>query len=177
MNINNRQQVLGILAIVAVALLAGDRLLFTPLMQSWQSRSARLADLRKKVAQGTQLLDRERAIREHWEHMRTNTLASEPSLAEGQMYGALNRWREVSRVTINSFAPNWKSNDDYATYECHVDAAGNLAALTRFLYEIEKDPLAIRIDQVELTPQDERGTQLALGVQVSGLELNPPTLP
>jgi hypothetical protein len=177
MNITNRQQTLGILAIVAVVLLAGDRLVFTPLVQSWHARSARIADLQKKVTQGSHLLERDRAIRDHWEHMRTNTLANEQSIAEGQVYSALNRWKEDSRISVNSVAGHFKQNtDDYATFECHVDATGNLATLTRFLYEIEKDPLGMKLDLVELASQDDRGAQLTLGVQVSGLELNPPPM-
>ncbi len=178
MIMKNRQQLLGIVAIVAVVFLVGDRLVFTPLVQSWKDRSTRLATLKKSVLEGNRLIDRDRAIREHWEHMRTNTLASEQSLAEAQMYAALNRWTDGSRITVNSVAPRWKFNsDDYATYECHVEATGNLSTLTRFLYEVENDPLGIKVDLVELTAQDERGSQLALGLQVSGLELNPPPIP
>ena len=51
---------------------------------------------------------------------------------------------------------------------------GNLAAITRFLYDIEKDPLALKIDSVELSARDDGGDQLALGLQVSGLLLSPP---
>jgi hypothetical protein len=175
MNLKNRQQLLGILAIVAVVLLVGDRLVFTPLTRSWKDRAARIAELKKNYDQGTHLLARDHAIREDWEHMRTNTLASEPSLAQGQMYASLNRWREDSRATVVAVTPHWKVNgDDYATWECHVDAKGNLATLTRFLYEVEKDPLGIKVDQAELASQDDRGAMLTLSVQVSGLELNPP---
>jgi hypothetical protein len=178
MNIRNRQQLLGILAIAAVALWAGDRLLVEPLIQSWKDRSLRLANLKKSVVEGNRLLGREKAIREHWERMRTNTLSSEQPLAEAQMYAAFNRWTEGSRIVVTSVSPRWKLNaDDYATYECHVEATGNLPTLTRFLYEVENDPLAVKVDLVELTAQDDRGTQLSLGLQVSGLELNPPAMP
>jgi hypothetical protein len=178
MNLNNRQQLLGIVAIVAVALLAGDRLLFTPLLQSWKTRSVRIALLKKSVAQGSRLLERDRAIREHWERMRTNTLSGEQSIAEGQVLRALDRWEQDSRVTVTSVQSRSKqSSDDYATLECHLDGSGSLAALTRFLYEIEKDPLGFKLDQVDLTSQDERGALLTMGVQVSGLALNPPPIP
>jgi hypothetical protein len=178
MNLNNRQQLLGVVAIAAVALWVGDHLLFTPLTQSWKDRSIQLASLKKKVVEGKQLMDREKPIREHWEQMRTNTLSSEQPLAEAQMYAALNRWTEGSRIIVTSVAPRWKQNaEDYATYECHVEASGNLPTLTRFLYEVENDPLAVKVDLVELTAQDDRGSQLSLGLQVSGLELNPPPMP
>jgi len=153
-------------------------LIFTPLVQTWKDRAGKLATTKKSVLDGNRLIERDAKIRERLAHMRTNTLASEQPLAEAQMYDALNRWTEGSRIIVSSVAPRWKfSADDYATYECHVEAAGNLSAITRFLYEVEKDPLGIKVDLVELTAQDDRGSQLSLGLQVSGLELNPPPMP
>ena len=48
-----------------------------------------------------------------------------------------------------------------------------MSALTRFLYEVEKDPLALRVESVEITSRDNDGQQLSLALQVSGLLLNP----
>ena len=63
------------------------------------------------------------------------------------------------------------------TLECRADAAGSLPALTRFLYEAEKDPLALKVEAVEITARDNDGQQLSLALQVSGLLLNPPPQP
>ena len=63
MNISNRQQLLGIAAIAAVALFAGDKLVFSPLVKSWKARAAQIAELKKSVGQGTMLRDREKSIR------------------------------------------------------------------------------------------------------------------
>ena len=59
------------------------------------------------------------------------------------------------------------------TVECRADAFGSLQAITRFLYEIERDPLALKIESVEINARDRAGQQLSLGLQVSGLRLNP----
>jgi hypothetical protein len=45
---------------------------------------------------------------------------------------------------------------------------------TKFLFDVEKDPLAIKIDAVEITSRDNDGKQLSLAVQLSGLVLTPP---
>lgn len=173
MNLNrqNRQQMLIILAL-AVALLAGDKLLLTPLTKSWRERNVRIADLRKSVNQGGQLLEREQTIRERWETMRTNTLPQEVSQAEGAVLKAFDRWSEDSRISITSTQPQRKHNaDDHMTVECRVDGFGSLETITRFLYEIEKDPIALKVDQVTLSARDNEGSQLTLGLQVSGLRL------
>jgi hypothetical protein len=49
--------------------------------------------------------------------------------------------------------------------------------LTRFLYEVERDPLAVRVEAVELAARDNDASQLTLGLQVSGLLLNAPSRP
>jgi len=45
-NINNRQQLLAVVAGAAVALWAGDKLILSPLTQSWKERAARIVSLR-----------------------------------------------------------------------------------------------------------------------------------
>ncbi len=178
MNLDNRQQLLGIVAIAAVVLLAGDRLVLTPMIKLWKERSTQIAQLRKSVEQGTHLLERDKVIRERWETMRTNALSGEVSVAENQMLRAFDRWSQDSRIGINGIKPQWKrSSDDYATLECRVDASGGLPEITRFLYEIERDTLGLKLEIVEVTARDDRGQQLALALQVSGLQLNPPPLP
>jgi hypothetical protein len=173
MNINNRQQLLTIAAAVAVAFLVSDKLILSPLTKSWKARAARIVELRKSVTQGTQLLEREQAIRSRWESMRTNTLPSESSVAENQVLKAFDRWSQESQISITSIKTQGKRNaDDYMTLECHVDGFGNLSTITRFLYNIENDPMALRVESVEISARDNDGQQLALILQVSGLLLS-----
>lgn len=174
MNVKNRKDLLTIAAIAAGLLLVGDRFILTPLLKSWNERANRIVELRKQVSRGAQVLDREGNVRTRWEQMRANTLASDSSEAEDQVLKAFDKWSQESRISISSIKPQWKHNsEDYMTLECRVDAAGSLAALTRFLYSIEKDPLAMKVEAVEITSRDNNGSQLALGLLVSALVLTP----
>ena len=174
MPIKNRQQMLMIVAGTALALLVGDRLVFSPLVTAWKSRSGEIAGLRKQVNTGRQLLSRETAIRSRWENMSTNTLPVSSSLTEQQVLRAFDSWSQESRVSVNSISPQWRRDKEgYMTLECRVDAAGTISTLSRFLYALEHDPMALRVDSLELTSKDKDGTQLALGLQVSGLVLLP----
>jgi len=178
MKIENRQRVLAIFAITAVVLLASDRLILVPLTRAWKARAGRIVELKREVTQGGMLLGRERVIRTRWSGMRTNTLPNNVSAAESEVLRAFDRWEQDSRISVTSKKPQWKRNeDDYMTFECRVDASGTLPALTRFLYEVEKDPLALKIESVEIASRDNDGQQLSLALQVSGLMLNPPTQP
>ena len=169
MNIN-RQQLLTVVLIVAATLWASDTFILQPLTRSWKARAARIVELRKSVNQGAQLLEREQSIRSRWESMRTNTLPSKTSVAENQVRKAFDRWSQESQISITSIKSQGKRNaDDYMTLECHVDGFGNLSTITRFLYNIENDPMALRVESVEISARDNDGQQLGLSLQVSGL--------
>ncbi len=174
MNLENRQQLLGLVAGTALAMLLGDRLVVTPMIKSWKERGETLVQLRKKVAQGDVLLGRSQSIQARWDSMRTNTLPRDASLAEGRVLKSFDRCSQDSSVSIASIRPQWKkASDDYATLECRVDASGNLSSLARFLYLLEKDPLGMKVDTLELSTKDTEGQQITLGLQVSALMLTP----
>lgn len=172
MKINNRQKFLIVLAVAGLALLAADRLIFTPLTNAWRDRAKEIARLRGQVADGRALIRREQAIRDRWEQMRTNTLPDNPSLAQEQVLKALVNWSQESGASINAITPQWKNDsEEYKTLVCRVDASGTLWTLSRFLYDIEKGPMALKLESVDLSSRDNNGQQLTLGLQISGLAL------
>jgi hypothetical protein len=174
MQIKNRQQLLMMVAGVAFGLLLGDALVFSPLVKLWRSRATQIVELRKKVKDGDALLRRDAAIQSRWSEMQANTLTNSPSMAEQQVLGAFDKWSQDARISVNSITPQWKRDDDaYQTLECRVDASGSVGTLGRFLFNIEKDPMALRIESVEITSRDKDGQQLTLGLQISGLVLSP----
>ena len=174
MQIKNRQKFLAILAIGGLVLLAGDSLVVEPLIKSWKERETRIVELKKKIDQGSQTLGRQTSIRERLSRMRKNTFPSNTSQTENEMLKAFDRWSQESRISVSSIKPQWKqTEDDYTTLECRADASGNMEAISRFLYEVEKDPLALKVEAVEITAHDNDGQQLSLGLQVSGLLLTP----
>jgi hypothetical protein len=173
-NIKNRQQLLLIVAGAAVVLLLSDRFIFTPLTTTWKEHTTRIAQLKRSISQGEVLTDRAARIREQWDNMRTNTLPLNLSAAESAVLKGFDRWSEQSRISISSIRPQWKrSGDDYMVLECRADGFGSIDAISRFLYELEKDSLPLRVESVEITARDNNGQQLALALQLSGLLLTP----
>ena len=176
MNHKNREQLLLILTITAVVLLVGDSFVLKPLTASWKARTARIAALEEKVAAGTEKLKNAEKLQAKWNSMSANTLTNEISAAESQALRAFERWSRDANVTISGLKPQWKrsnSADEYQTLECRADATGSLASLARFLYQVEKDPMAMKVDVVDLTTRDVEGRNLTLALQLSGLVLTP----
>src|ERR1700722_6973737 len=100
--IKNRQQFLLILTLGLLGLYLGNLLVYQPMLKWWQSREARVVALRQQVSQGKTLIRREAVIRGEWDHMRTNSLANDPSLAEQQVLKAFDNWAGNSSVNVNS---------------------------------------------------------------------------
>jgi hypothetical protein len=172
MNPAQRQKILMVAAVAIAVVWLGDRLVVTPLTKAWKERSARILDLRKKVTQGSALLERESIIRKRWSGMETNTVSEELSIAESRVLKSFDRWSKDSDLNILSIKPQWRRNaDDYMTLECRVDAFGDLGKIVRFLYEVEQASLALKVDSFEISPRDNTGKQLTLGLQVSALRL------
>jgi hypothetical protein len=175
MQIKNRQQLLIIVAVAGIVLFGGDRVVFTPLVKAWNARAALIAKLRQDIATNKTYLGRERSLRERWQGMAERTLTNDTSAADQRVYGAIDSWAQRAGVTINAITPQWKrDSDDYMTYECRIDAAGDIDRLSRFLYQAEREKMALKMESVELSARDKEGKQLSLGLQISGLVLNPP---
>jgi Tfp pilus assembly protein PilO len=173
MKIENRQQFLIVLVAIAAGLFLGDNLIYEPMAKWWSARQQRIVELRKKVSEGNLLIRRDAALRGRWNDWRANALPGNTSQAEQQLFKSLDNWSRETGVAISGIMPQWKNDsDDYMTLNCRVEAAGNLETLSRFLFDIEKDPMALKVDSVELSAKDNTGQQLTLGLQISGLVLN-----
>lgn len=172
MNIKNREQFLMVLTAIALALLLGDWLVFEPLSKVWTQRQKAIADLREQVKSGRLMLRREAGIRSRWQQMQSNALPGSASASDLQMSRAFDRWSQASGANIESITPQWQDDEtNYSTLDCRVDASGDLQTLTRFLYQIESDPMAVQIQSVELMARDDQGQDLSLGLELSGLAL------
>ena len=176
MQIKNRQQLLTVAAIGAVALLAANALVLSPLLKVWNGRATHIADLRKNISRANMLIQREQlpgqTIARRWQQMTNNALPNNTSAAEQKVFKAIDLWAQNSGVSITAITPQWKhDSDDFMTFECRVDAAGDLGKLSRFLYSVERDPMALKLELVELGSRDKDGQQLSLGLQLNGLVL------
>ena len=172
MKTSSRQQLLIVATIVVVALFASDRLIYTPLKHLWQARAKEVKDLRGQIRRGSATIKNEQAINGKWDQMRTNTLPNNQSAALEKISKAFHDWAQESGASLNGVTPQWKSDsDEYKTVVCRVDASGTLWMLSRFIYDIEKDPMGLKLESVDLSSRDNTGQQITLALQVSGLVL------
>jgi len=172
MKTNQREKLLVIGAALAIGLLAGDSYVRAPLYNLWHTRSERIQKLKQDLSKGDFQLGRERLMQTTWDRMKTNTLPADVTAAENKLQRAVDQWERASKASVNSIKTQWKKNsDEYTTLECQADAVGSMQAIARFLYEMERDPLALKIEDIDITARDINGQQLALALRFSGLQL------
>jgi hypothetical protein len=180
MKIENRQHVLLVVTLSLLGLYVANLLVYGPMVKWWDAREAKIKELRQEVKDGKSLIRRESYIRGDWANMRTNALPNDPSQAEQQLLKAFDGWAGDSGVNVSSVTPQWQADqgdnnqENYSTLDCRVEASGDLNSLSRFIYAIESDPMALQLASIELTANDDKGQQLTLGLDVNGLALISP---
>ena len=175
MKIQNRQQFLVALTIAVAGLFVAINFIITPLAGWWSARQTQIRDLRVQVTDGNQMIKAETRTRSRWSDMQANALPANASLAEQQLFGAVDGWAHSSGAEVASLMPQWKNDStNYMTLSCRVETSGDLGALSKFLYDVERGPMAVRLDSVELTERDKDGQQLTMSAEINGLVLNQP---
>jgi hypothetical protein len=172
MNLKNRQQLLIALTVAVVGILALDKLVVSPYVDAWKARNVRIANLEESLRRGRALLERTNSLQKQWEEYQHQSLPADESVAENQVLQAVLRWTRSSRLDFNSLNPQWRDHEaGYRTFEIRANAVAALPAVTRFLYEVQTDPLAVQLEECELTAHDEKGEQVNMRVRLSGLQL------
>src|SRR3954465_12305064 len=144
--------------IAVAALFVGEKLIYSPLVSLWQSRTKEIHKLTFQVRKGQTLIGQEQAIRGRWDDMQKNTLPTDPSLAQVHMLRVLQDWAQESGVSLNATSPQWKNDsDNYKTLVYRVGASGSLWMLSLFIYDIEKGPLGLKLESLDMSSSDNTG--------------------
>lgn len=172
MNLKQRERLLVLTALLCLMALLGDRWVLSPLLRGWEARSARILQLRSMLDEGRSLLVREEVLLDRWNQMKRRSLPAEVSAAENEVLKSVSRWLEESRLSMTSLTPRrTEVEEDFKRLEFRATGQGDLASITRFLYELESDPLPLRLEEIEMTARDDLGETLSVGVRFSGLLL------
>ena len=173
MQIKNRQQFLTIVTLTAVGLLALDSIVRPPLMKLWNDRAKEIRTLKNQVNDGNREKSQKDFFQKRWAEIQGASLPNDMTAAEQQLYNGLNGWLLFSYANLGGVAPTWRPVNDpaYKILECRVDVSGSIDQLARFLYSLETDPMALKVQSIEMTTKDANGTVINMGVQVSALVL------
>lgn len=173
--IPNRQRLLLVIAGAGVLLLILQQVVFNPLGDLWTSHAAEIARLRTSVADGRNLIARGPRLQQTWAQMRSQAFPRDPAQSEHDLIAGFETWSRTAGVELGSVKPHWKhgETDDYSLLECSLDATGSMGGLSRFLYELERAPMALHVESSEFLSRDDSGQKITLNLIVTGLRLAP----
>jgi hypothetical protein len=185
MNPINRQNKLLIFAALILGLYAGDRLVLTPELAAWDERAARIAQLDRDLSKGQMLLERREQMEERWADIQRRALPAVQSRAENLVFDSVDAWAGEAGVDVVSIKPrpvkielkdvqsSFGKEEAYPAIEFRASARGSLQNIAHFLWLMETDPLALRIDEVEITPRDESMANISVNIRFDGLMMEP----
>ncbi len=171
MGIAKRERLLIIAAILCVGLLVADRFVITPLWEVWGERSESIRELKKNIASGEPLVERQKDMRERWIDMENRALPDDVSVAEGRLLGALTAWSQQSGLTPSSFKTQWTTHEDWKEIEIQSAASGDIRALYAFLEAMRKDEIPVRLKTIEITSRQDNGQDLSIRATFSSIVL------
>lgn len=174
MTAKQREKLIAIVAVACVALVAVDKIVVPPLHELWATRSNRAKHLQLSLNKGRMLVDRRQTIRKRWTDMEEHCLPSDQSTAENLVLKSVSTWTSRSQFNVTSLKPRWVEDrkvKDHKRLLFHAMGEGRPSAVWRFLYELEKDPLALKVEDIEITGRNQQGSIMALGVRFSGIVL------
>ena len=172
MEAERRKKLLLIVTLICVGVWLADNVVFTPLLTLWEKRAARIATIEQDLAKNTSLLDRGTDLKARWEDMKKHALPTRPSDAEKAVLESVNQWIGESKLTVTALKPHWtRPNKEAQVFEVQVEGKGNMESAARFIYALESADLPLRVDNLELKSQNEKGQQLNISLRFSGLVL------
>ncbi len=169
---DRRKRLFVIVAMICIGLFIFDKLILGAVVEGWKSRTQRIGDLEKKLQDGERLITHNKADYEkQWAFMLKNSLPPERSEAEQLIYDAMEQWSKIG-LTVTSQRPQWITDRDNNTrIEFRIVATGSIEAIARFLYNVERDPRGLRVQDVEISSRDEAGRNLSMSVLLTGVVL------
>ncbi len=159
-------------AVAAIVLALGDFMVLTPLANAWKARSQRIATLRAKVDKGQFTLDRETSTRARWEKYKRRGLSADRAGSESEVLKMVSDWSARSRFNVSSIRPSWRDDEkDHVRLLCRVAGDGSVESIARFLFQLDAEETAIRVESLELTARDKEGRKLGVDLEFSALQI------
>jgi hypothetical protein len=170
MSLSRREVLIVVVAVLSVGLLAADRYVITPIMESGEALENERLRLMGELENAARLFERRRLMARRWQEMRAGGLVSDPSDAEGRVLQAVRDWAQEAGLAVSSVRPQ-RAEQDSGIGEITVLAAGSgpMRAVARFLWRTETTALPLRVRELQIGSRAEAQDDLSLQVKLSTL--------
>ncbi len=170
MSISSRERYIGLTAGLVIAALLLDQFLLTPFLARHAAMAAELETLERSTRQASDVLSRQQRLSPEWAGYQDRGLKTVYAQAEGQTTRAILDWAQSAGVNLAGLkAERVLTQDRFQIISFHVTATGNLASLSRLIWQIETAALPVKLNDVQFAPRKENTDDLTLQLTVSTL--------
>lgn len=173
MVLSRREKYIAILTIVIIMILVADRYVATPFMDKMDQTAIEKQRLIVEMERAETLFERRSLMDRRWNDMVAGGLEGDAAKAESQILHSIRNWSKENGLMLSSVKPDHKTGED-ELYEIvfQVAGTGTMNSVSRFLFQIEKSTLPIRLTDVQLGSREEDGNDLSLQLRLSALYLS-----
>lgn len=172
MVLKKREKYLVITAAVGLAILVLNSLVISPYFDSYAATSEQDAKDLKAIADGKSMIDRQKKLAHDWEQL-MQSLPVSASVAESQTLHAITDWCQWAGVNLISSRPERRTQEGpFQVIGLEVTATGNMAAVSRYIWALEKSPIPLRINQLKLNSRKEGIDDLLMTISLSTMCLS-----
>ena len=114
MRLSKRETYIAAAAIAAVALLALDRYVVTPVLESGEALEAEKEQLVDELANAQRLFERRQMLGGRWDELTAGGLTDDPEEAESLILHAMRDWAAEAGLSMSSLKPERDESDGKA---------------------------------------------------------------
>lgn len=175
MVLSHRERMIALVTLGAVALLAVNSLVLTPLAERRDRVDAEAESARLELERANRLFSNGRRVNERWQEMLGAGLTSDASDAEARALAALSTWaREAGLGPPTSLRPERREvGEQFQTITLRATGTGSMENISDFLRRIQSADLPLRVTDMQLTTRTEGSDELSLQLGVSTICLAP----
>jgi hypothetical protein len=168
MAISTRERYISFACVFAGAILAVDRLAWTPYLEQRSHLLEQRQNKLKEVTEARLLLAREKHLRAIMAKLGPS-MESDSSATEVRLFHLVHDWEQQSGVNNLSFH-RVRAVDEagFSHMTFHVSAGGGMSAVASLIYAVETAEIPLRIDDLHVTPKRD-GAELLVQMNLSTL--------
>jgi len=171
MVLSKRERMILIAAIVAIAMLVGDKFVVGPISARREEIKTQKLELQAELQNAQLLFTRQKLMERKWKMLLSDGLLNDAE-AESKIARALDEWSKEAMLTLSSVKPERVASDKGLKEMTFVVAGmGTLEAVSRFLLQIETTAMPIKVMDMQVGSTNDTGQSMSLQLRLSALSL------
>jgi hypothetical protein len=175
---SKRERIIGLLTAGVLAVLALDRLVWTPLMARSDDVAARLDAANAELELADNLFSNRGRMDRRWDAMLASGIKADVPEAESHALDALRGFGKEAGVTLTSLKPDrTETREHFRVVFLSTSCTGSMRSIADFLWRVQTTQVPMRVTFMQVSARRPGTDDLSLQLGVSTLCLAPPPDP